>query len=436
MPRPTAIVCITGSELTRGETRDANGPHLGSHLTSIGVAVKEVLLLPDDPTKLAHAFHRCIEEAEIVLISGGLGPTADDLTVGVLAETLGRKVIQDPEARERMRRRVLKRWKTEDAIPGNFFKQAEVVEGSRVLLNPVGLAPGCLVETERGFVVTMPGVPRELRAMFLDSVVPAILDRFELAAPRVFRAKLLYLPESTAESRIQDLGIDFSRVEYGISARPGELLLKFIAHHEVDHPYVDEVAARLAEEFGADLVVLPEGLLDESGARADSEFVGVVHDLLVESEATVATVESCTGGLVAALLTDRPGSSAFFLGSIVAYQNKVKRSLLEVDPATLQKHGAVSESVCETMAREACQRFDADYGIGITGIAGPGGGSDEKPVGLVYIGLASRSVTGTEAPVIAVKVERNIFRGNREMVRRQTAIRALDLLRRHLILPR
>ena len=423
--RPCAIICLTGSELTRGETRDANGSFLATELTMLGVHVKEILLLPDNRQQLEEAFGELTEKADILIISGGLGPTADDLTISALAAALGRGVTIDPAARESMRCKALKRVATEADIPDNFYKQGEVVEGAAVLQNPTGLAPASLVETRRGLAVTLPGVPYELRAIFHEHLAGELARRLSLSPPRILRAKLMDQPESWAETRIQELGIDTTRIEYGISARPGELLLKFISHDEDGHALLDGVRQVLTTEFGEDLFFLPEGLKDPAGESLDISLAHKVHELLLSGQASVATAESCTGGLIAKRLTDQAGSSQYFLGSLVAYQNDIKISMLDVEAAVLESKGAVSREVCEAMARSARDRFSATYGISVTGIAGPGGGSDQKPVGLVYIGLAG---PGEEA----CYVEKKLFSGGRDLVRAQAATRALDLLRRSL----
>jgi nicotinamide-nucleotide amidase len=423
--RPCAIICLTGSELTRGETRDANGSFLATELTMLGIHVKEILLLPDNRQQLEETFGELAERADILIISGGLGPTADDLTISALAAALGQEVTIDPTARESMRCKALQRVASEAEIPDNFYKQGEVVEGATVLQNPAGLAPASLVETGRGLVAALPGVPYELRAIFHEHLADEIARRLNLSPPRILRAKLMGRPESWAEARIQELDIDTTRIEYGISARPGELLLKFISHEENGHTLLDGVRQVLATEFGEDLFFLPEGLKDPAGEPLDISLMRRVHELLLSNRASVATAESCTGGLIAKRLTDRAGSSQYFLGSTVAYQNTIKVSMLDVEETVIESKGAVSREVCEAMARAARNRFSATYGISVTGIAGPGGGSDQKPVGLVYIGLA-----GPEEETCYV--EKKIFSGGRDLVRAQAATRALDLLRRSL----
>jgi len=423
---PNAILLMTGSELTRGETRDTNGPHIATGLSELGMRVDEIAIVPDDPNLLENSIQGAISRADLVIVSGGLGPTADDHTVEVVGKVFGRPVYRHPEALERMRARALARGLTADKIPPNFYKQAEVIEEAEVLLNPVGLAPGMAIETGRGLAVVVPGVPREMRAMFHELVVPAVEKRFSLDPPRIVRAKIMGIGESWAEAKIQELGIDFARVEYGISAKPGELLVKFIAHNTKHHSYLDTVRELLAKAFPREVLFLPEGLTDSTGEQVEVEHSRLVHEMLLGAGKTVATAESCTGGLVAKSLTDHPGSSAYFLGSIVAYQNEVKENALRVPRQVLEQHGAVSSEVCEAMARGAREIFTADLGIAVTGIAGPGGETPGKPVGLVYVGLATEDTGGKTA----VQVERNLFWGNRENIRRLATVKALDLLRR------
>ena len=429
---PKAYLIITGSELTRGETKDINGPFLGTELTLHGIQVEEIHLIPDDPAKLEECFRRGAENADIVLVSGGLGPTADDHPVHAVAKAFGKGVVRDADAAERMRARVLQRVGSDDKIPSNFFKQAEVVEGATVLPNPVGLAPGSLVETERGVLAVLPGVPREMRAMFREHVLPAIHARFEIVEPRIFRAKIIGVGESWAEQRIQALGIQFDRLEYGISARPGELLVKILAHRAEAHPLVDTARQLLEKEFGEAMIPLPEGLVDGGGDPFDVDHARIVHKLLLGNRYTVATAESCTGGLLAKYLTDHPGSSSYFLGSIVAYDNTIKQKLLGVDEQLLAKHGAVSAEVCDAMARSAKERFGADYGIGVTGIAGPDGGSEEKPVGLVYVSAALPNDASQNSDDSTIVCEHRFF-GHRPVVRHQAAVHALEIIRRDVI---
>ena len=418
-----ATILATGSELTRGETHDRNGPFLGTELSLLGIRVDEIALIPDDPALLAEAIRRSISQTSIVLLSGGLGPTADDHTVEVLSEVFGKPIYRHPEAERLMRERALKRLRAGREIPANYYTQAEVIEGAEVLLNPAGLAPGMAIPTERGCLGIFPGVPRELRAMFRECFVPYLLSAFNLQPPRIFRAKLFGHGESWAEAKIQKLGLDFAKVEYGISAKPGELLIKFIAHEPAHHPYVDEVAELLDKSFGDELLRLPEGLESE-GAETAVEHSRFVHHALLGAGITVATAESCTGGLIGKRLSDHPGSSRYFLGSVVAYDNRIKQELLGVPRKLLETHGAVSEPVAGAMASGARQLLGADFALSVTGIAGPDGGSAEKPVGLVYLGLAG--------PAGDVRVEKHSFWGNRENVRSTATIRALEMLRRAL----
>ena len=430
---PSAIICLTGSELTRGETRDLNGSFLATELTELGVRVIEIRLLPDDLPRIESGLRELIDRAEIVISSGGLGPTADDLTIRALANAVGRGVERHEPSARRMREIVLARGRKESEIPANFYKQAEIVTGAEVLANLEGLAPGSLVATARGFLAALPGVPRELRAMFQEEVTPRIAARFELVRPRILRAKLLGLPESWAESRIQALGVDLDALEYGISAKPGELTIKLVARDPTHWPALDDARERFEHEFGADIAWLADRPAAAGEVGSEIAYTRLVHDLLIERGVTVATAESCTGGWIAKRLSDCGGSSAYLVGAVVAYQNEIKERVLGVDHAAIAAHGAVSEVVCRQMALGARRLFGSDYALAVTGIAGPSGASDTKPVGLVYIGLAGPpSALDENANVPRVLIDRKEYRGDREMVRRQSVLRALDLLRREL----
>jgi len=418
----SASICLSGSELTRGRTRDANGVFLAAALSRIGIRVREIRIVPDDYELLVATFRDLAERSDVVISSGGLGPTADDLTVAAAAEAFGRLVVRDGEARERMLRFALKRFATEAEIPANYFKQAEVLEGSEVFLNPTGLAPGFALATERGIFIVLPGVPRELAALYRERVEPYLRARFELSPPRAIRRKVLGLPESVVEARMQELPIAFERLEYGISARPGEITIELLARSDASDNDLHEAEKLVDAEFRGSIIALPTSLgtpVEEERAHA-----AYVHHLLLRNGTTLATAESCTGGLVAKRLTDFAGSSAYFAGGATTYSNQAKVDLLGVDPAEIERHGAVSEPVAIAMARGAKERFRADHAISITGIAGPGGGTKEKPVGLVWIALAT--------PDGRILSERLDLRGDRDAIRASAAVLALELLRKNL----
>lgn len=412
-----AVILLTGSELTRGDVRDANGPFLAAQLARAGVIVDEIRLLPDEHARIRDAVATAVGAADVVLVSGGLGPTSDDVTVLAIAEALGRTVARDEASIGVMRERALRRGVAAADLPANYFKQAEVVAGAEVLPNPVGLAPGSLCRTPRGFLASMPGVPRELEAMFEQSVLPAIAKRFTLAPPWVLRAKVFGLGESWVETRIAALDWDRSLLTYGISARPGEITLHFESHDADASPALTRLGDDLRRAFGEALVWL------EPGDDPRLSLALIVHRELLRTGRTVATAESCTGGGLAQRLTDNPGSSAYFRGGVVAYDDAVKRDFLGVPAALLKEHGAVSREVAAAMADAARSRFEVDFGIGITGIAGPGGGSDDKPVGLVFAGVASRADT---------TVAELRLGGDRGNIRELACMRALDILRQRL----
>ena len=422
---PRACIILTGSELTQGVTRDANGPFLASHLTTIGFEVVELRLVPDRLAELCAALEGVVASNALVLTSGGLGPTADDRTVAALAQVVGRPVVRDPQTLAGLEERARRRYGDIGGVPANFYKQAEVVEGAEVLGNPVGQAPGFAVDHCGATIVVLPGVPRELRAIFLDLVVPFVERRFILRPPRIIRAKVVGRAESVVEEGVQSLAIEPHLVEYGISARAGEALLKFVARSPAGADSIEPLVARLGALFGDDFLFLGEGLGDGSGDGTDTDHAAVVHRLLLTSGFTVATAESCTGGLVAARLTDHPGSSAYFLGSVVAYANRAKVQALGVEEELIASHGAVSRQVAVAMARRAQDRFGADFAVATTGIAGPGGGSADKPVGLVHV-----AVVGPHGQLDAVEMR---LPGERAWVRAQAVTRTLELLRRAVL---
>jgi nicotinamide-nucleotide amidase len=364
------------------------------------------------------AFLRAASRSQFVLVSGGLGPTRDDLTVEVLAETFGRKLVQhEPSLRQieaffaRLGR---------EMAPSNA-KQALVPEGAEVLPNPVGTAPGCMLDVGRAVFFCMPGVPRELYRMMEEQVLPRVAAR--LGGGRgVMRAALLRtfgVGESNLEDSLRDVGRE-AGVILGFRTAFPDNFLRPVARAAS----VQEADAKLARACAA----IEERLGPVVYTRGEETMEAVVGRLLTERGLTLATAESCTGGWIGARLTAVPGSSRYYRGGVVAYANEAKRDLLGVPEALLREHGAVSRPVACAMAEGARARLGADLAIATTGISGPDGGTPEKPVGLVWIAFASQE--GTEA-------EQMVFPFDRERHRVITAQTALDWVRRALLgLPR
>lgn len=419
----TAEILTIGDELLRGEIVDTNKSFLAERLLQLEVETRFQSSVGDDPADMRDAFLRAHGRADIVLVSGGLGPTRDDLTLEVLARTFGReRVLHEPSLAAI--RAFFARVGREMAE--NNAKQALMPEGAEVLVNPVGTAPGCLLEVpaagRSGSVAffCLPGVPSELAKMMDEQVLPRVAARLAAAGkPReVVRAALLRtfgLGESNLDQELRDLARD-EGVSLGFRTAFPDNYLRPVARGATEA----EAEARLAK--------LCDAIRERLGAlvygTGDETLEQVVGALLAARGLRLATAESCSGGLVGVKLTAVPGSSRYYPGGVVAYSNESKRALLEVPAALLERHGAVSAEVARAMAEGARRRFGADLAVSTTGISGPDGGTPEKPVGLVYVGLASPE--GSAAHEL-------LFRLDRERHRVLTAQVALDCVRRFLL---
>ena len=373
-----AGIVVTGTEVLAGRVRDRNGPWLADRLLELGVELAHITICGDRPQDIEAQLRFMADQGvDLILTSGGLGPTADDMTVEVVAGFSGRELVLDEALEDRIAeilKPLMKRFRYWDpeAMRAANRKQALVPEGAAVI-DPIGTAPGVVVPGSPAIVV-LPGPPRELQPMWevalaTDAVQAAIAGRTRYSQHTL---RLFGLPESAlaetlreAESQLDD----FDRLEITTCLRRGEL--EMVTRVEPDASGVYEALEAFIREHH------PRELYSTDGARVDDQ----VAELLAGRR--IATAESCTAGLLAARLTDRPGSSEYVAGGVVAYADEAKAGLLEVDPALIQRHGAVSEQVAEAMADGALRRFDADTAVAVTGIAGPGGGSAEKPVGTV-----------------------------------------------------
>jgi nicotinamide-nucleotide amidase len=415
-----AGIVVTGTEVLSGLVRDANGPWLSERLRSSGVDVAHVMIVGDRPADLRAALSFLASEGmDLVVTSGGLGPTADDLTAEVVASFSGRVMAVDPGLEERIWDIVAgmrDRWRevSEEGMRAGARKQALVPEGADVL-EPVGTAPG-LVVPGRPVVLVLPGPPGELQPMW-DAArsVPAVaevLGRGGSLETRIIR--MTGLPESELARTLRALSVDAS-LEVTTCLRRGELEVATTFPAPGGAAAYGEFEAALLERHG-------ERVFSRDGSTVDE----IVAALLVGPPAsTVAVAESCTGGLMAARLTDRAGSSAYVQGGVVVYSNEAKVAHAGVSADTISRFGAVSAEVARELAEGAAERFDASLGIGITGIAGPGGGTPSKPVGTVCLCVASRA--SSEA------LERTIhIPGDRATVRDRTTTAALHMLRRTL----
>ena len=411
-----AGIVVTGTEVLTGRIADSNGPWVSEQLAERGVEVAHILVVADRPVDLEAALgFMSAEGMDLIVTTGGLGPTADDLTAEVVGRFAGRELVLD-EAMEAKIAEILRNFARrfdfdEEAVMEANRKQAMVPEGA-VTLDPVGTAPGLVVPAEGTVVIVLPGPPRELRPMWPVALATApvreVLDR---ATPlRGYTLRMFGVPESEIAKSLREIeaeGVAVPEVEITTCLRRGEI--------EIDVRYRDEAAAS-ADSVRKGLAQRHERhLFSLDGETIDSQ----VAKLLVGRRLGLA--ESCSGGLMAARITDVPGASAYMAGSVVAYSNEAKAALLGVDPSLIEAEGAVSPEVAEAMAIGALERFGADVAVSITGIAGPEGGSEEKPVG--YVCFNARLADGT-----AIARDPTIP-GGRADIRERSALVGMHLLR-------
>lgn len=414
-----SVVVAVGEELLSGRTVDSNSAWLGRTLGDLGVPVVRGHTVGDDPRAIRAAVSAGFDEADLVVVTGGLGPTEDDRTRDAVADLLDRPVELDEEVlawlADRFRRA------GHDDLPATNRRQAMVPRGATVLPNPHGTAPGLLMDADRGrVVVLLPGVPREMRGMVEESLVEALRDRF--------RSRLAPLRQRTlhttgiAESELAE------RLEAALPEDRGGVEVAFLPHvtgvdlrltlrsHAGGEESSEHALDRMEEVVSS--VVEPYRYEAEGG-----DLVEAVAYLLRSGDRTLSVAESCTGGLLGMRLTRFAGASDYFLGGVVAYHDRVKVDLLGIDEGLLRERGAVSTEVAREMAVGVARRTGSDCAVSITGVAGPGGGTADKPVGTVCWGVL---VDGD------VEVERRVFPGGRDDVRERSAQAALDLLRRRL----
>ncbi|MFG0329412.1 MAG: CinA family nicotinamide mononucleotide deamidase-related protein [Phycisphaerales bacterium] len=415
-----AAVISIGDEIACGDRVDTNSAWIARRLSARGVRVTRQLSLPDDRAIIAAALRSTIGAVEVVVATGGLGPTGDDLTRFALADVLGEDLENDEEALATLRARFDRRGM--EMAESNRV-QALRPPSARFLPNPLGTAQG--LDAERGArMFFLPGVPPEMMKMYDEQVAPALETLDPSAGARVVRAATVQAV-SIAESRVADLLKDLldRREPPLVGTLVSDGVLSVRIRHEGSATEVDErvcaTSATIRERLGPYVY----------GADDEPLAVSVLRRLVAD-QATLVTAESCTGGMLGAMITDSPGASEAYLGGWQTYANAMKTSQLGVPAKLIRSRGAVSAEVAEAMAQGALERGGADFALSITGVAGPEGGSEEKPVGTVYLGLAYRRVDGRDED--GVTVRRFEFSGDRDMIRRRSATSALAMLVFHL----
>jgi nicotinamide-nucleotide amidase len=409
----SAEIIAIGSELLTPDRADTNSLWLTEKLNGIGVEVKLKTIVGDDDARLEETIKDSIKRSSIVIMTGGLGPTEDDITRKVAARAMGRRLMLNEKVLEEISARFLK-WGRK--MPQINSRQAMVMEGAEVLDNPNGTAPGMFLEHEGRDVVLLPGPPREMRPMFENFVLPKLTAK--AGDVRVVRRilRVAAMGESAVDERIAPVYSQYKNPQTTILFNRSEIEIHLTAQAKTEQDaelLLDGLAGQIEERLGDAIFAFRGETMEE-----------VVGLRLAVCGFTLAVAESCTGGLVAQRLTEIPGSSVYFMEGVVAYSNEAKVRTLGVDSDLITRHGAVSAEVAEAMAEGVRRRADTDFGLSVTGIAGPGGGSEEKPVGLVYIALSDDAHT---------EHRKLMLPGDRHLIRWRSSQAALDLLRRRLI---
>ena len=410
------VICI-GTELLLGDILNTNCQYLARQLASLGIPHYYQTVVGDNVSRIHQVLNTAVDRSSILIFTGGLGPTPDDLTTETIASFFNTSLQGDPEIIQDISRKFASVGR--EMTPSNR-KQALVPQGAMTLPNPTGTAPGIIWQPKEGLtIMTFPGVPSEMHRMWQDTAVPFLKSQ-GWGKNTIYSEMMRFrgIGESALAEKVAHL-FDSDNPTVAPYAGRGEVRLR--------------VAAKAADKTQAESLIKPVATeiksiagLDYFGSNEDT-LASVVGKLLNEVQQTLSVAESCTGGGLGAMLTETPGSSSYFLGGIIAYANRIKENLLDVDARDLEEQGAVSATVAEQMALGVKLRLQTDWGIGITGIAGPGGETENKPVGLVYIGLAT-----PENKTISQEYRFGKQRG-RELVRHFSSCSALDLLRRSLI---
>ena len=423
----SAEIIAIGSELLSPNRSDTNSLWLTDQLNRIGIDVKLKTIVGDDDARLEEVVKDAVKRSRVVITTGGLGPTEDDITRKVVARALGKRLSLDEKVLEEIRKRFQSFGVT---MPERNSRQAMVIEGATVLSNPNGSAPGLYLEVSVSsdrtlpdgrvsaacVIALLPGPPREMKPMFENHVLPRIKN---LAGDTRFATRVLRvagLGESAVDEKIAPIYTKYENPQTTILFNSSEIEIHLRAHARTEadaDALLDDLSLKIEQELGNAAFSFRGETMEE-----------VVGRRLAMTEFTVAVAESCTGGLIAQRLTNVPGSSKYFVEGVVTYSNESKVRLLGVEKKIIKEFGAVSQQVARDMARGVRHKAKSDFGLAVTGIAGPGGGTEEKPVGLVYIALADDAHTEHRKLMIP---------GDRELIRWRASQAALDMLRRRLI---
>lgn len=409
-----AGILAVGTELLGTDRLDSNSLLLTEALQRFGVDLRQKCVVGDVPHEIGAELRRMLAGLDLVLVTGGLGPTTDDVTRQAVASALGRDLRLDEDLLRQLRAR-FERWAR--SMPESNRSQAEVIDGAEILANPRGTAPGMCITHQGCTLFLFPGVPSELRGLIESSLVPWLESHTDGSQLETRVLRVACMTESGLEDRIRPAYEEFDSQAISVLASPGDIQIRLTVTGSTTERQerLEAMSRRIRDLVG--IAVYGQGL--------EASLEQVVGDLLTAREKTVTTAESCTAGLLAERITRVAGSSEYFLGGVVAYSNPLKEGLLGVTNSILEQWGAVSRETVEAMAEGAVRRLESDFSVAISGIAGPGGGTREKPVGTVHLAIAERNA--------AVSHQALHLPGGRQRVRWLASQWALDLLRRHLL---
>ena len=396
---------VIGDEILSGRTQDTNSHYIGRRLEELGIAPKSIITIGDEKQVIEQTITSMLEQGDIIFVCGGLGPTPDDNTIICVANVLKRKLILDETILGRVEKHFTKQGRP---IPELATKQALIPQGAIILDNPVGQAPGIILKHGKKSVILLPGVPIELEKIFETGILPYLHDNYSLKPDFTLTIRTTNIPEMEIVDKISDALKNYKQINvaYLPSMFGVDVKISYIKDKKIHTQLEKELTTRLKQYiYGYNQERIEE----------------VIGNLCRKKRLTLSIAESCTGGLIADKVTDVPGSSEYFIGGVIVYSNKVKKLFGGVKDETLKKFGAVSKETVLELAAGIRERFNTDIGIGVSGIAGPTGATEKKPIGMVYIGIVTKKVRNYE--------EHN-FSGTRRMIKEKAAMASLDFLRR------
>ena len=409
-----AEIISIGSEILRGQITDTNANFIAKKLVELGIDLEHISVVSDNSESLLSTLKLAFQRSNLIITTGGLGPTEDDITYQVIARTLNLKLIKYPEAEENLKR-ILKR--INKTISPSNLKQFYLPEGAKIIVNQYGTAPAMILEKDNKIICSFPGVPHEMKNLIEENLIPYLKEKF---SPSMIKKSKILKVTGLGESSVNELIRDYinkqTNFSFGIYANPEDIQVQVTTQAPTEKE-TDKLLQSSVNQLSKILGNYVYG-------RDEETIEEVVGKLLKIKKLTVAVAESCTGGMLGEMITRIPGSSEYFQGGVISYNAKIKKDLLKVPPEAIKKHGEVSKEVAQLMAEGVRSCCHSDIGISITGIAGPGGATEKKKVGLVYIALADGKKTLTQ--------KLQLF-GNRQLVRLRSTRRALNMLRMYLM---